>query len=249
MTQTITPQLHTHRAGASIGAVRHETINGVAYLVAPIISAREGVMNGILYLAEELERSAAQWDGVPAPLGHPTGPDGEFVNAVLADAPGIIYHSRWNADHLALKHDAYINVAQAAQMGGDGLTLLARLNSGQIIDVSTGLFCDLEPAAGTHRGQPYNGIARNIRPDHIAILLNEPGACSVADGCGIPRVNKEAAVTEPTRDLSHAHPIPTAATEPAPRPDLARQLNEFMLNMELTLDERQEAALNAWWED
>lgn len=231
--QTTPNKLRIHRAGATIGQLlQRQTVDGIEYLVAPIISAREGVMNGILYLAGDLERSAAAWDGVPAPLGHPTGPDGEFVNAQADESPGVIFNSRWDSEAMALKHEVWIGIDRAVRLGGKALTLLARLNSGDVIEVSTGLLADIELAEGDYNGARYWGIARNIQPDHIAILLDEPGACSVADGCGIPRVNKETTMPDLINPASEA----------------THRLASLLLNMELTLDERQQAALDAWWE-
>ena len=34
-------------------------------------------------------------------------------------------------------------------------------------------------------GQAYNAIATDLKPDHLAVLLHEKGACSWEDGCGI----------------------------------------------------------------
>ena len=41
------------------------------------------------------------------------------------------------------------------------------------------------PAGSTWNGEPYRIIARNIRPDHLAILTDELGACSVVKGRGV----------------------------------------------------------------
>ncbi len=48
---------------------------------------------------------------------------------------------------------------------------------------------DFEALAGTHGGKDYGITWRSVRPDHLAILpAGLPGACSVAAGCGAPRV-------------------------------------------------------------
>ena len=218
-------QLQTHRAGAAISQLlRRRSVDNTAYIIAPIISAREGVMNGVLYLAEELERSAPAWDGQPAPLGHPTDSAGNFVSAHSAGAPpaaATIRASRWSAKTTSLKHEVWIDVAAATALGGEWLTLLARLERGDVIDVSTGLYAEMEPATGARNGEPFTAIARNIQPDHIAILLNEVGACSLRDGCGLPRVNQRQQQEEPM---------------------------SISINYELALDEQAGVVYRAWYE-
>ena len=77
------------------------------------------------------------------------------------------------------------------------MQILVALQSGKMLEQSTGLFADLEEKEGEFDGQKYKWIARNIRPDHVAILPHEEGACSIADGCGTPRVN-QSGLSDPT---------------------------------------------------
>ena len=53
--------------------------------------------------------------------------------------------------------------------------------------MSTGLYVDRDETPGTcpKSGRPYDAVARNYRPDHLAILPDQRGACSNEDGCGI----------------------------------------------------------------
>ena len=43
-----------------------------------------------------------------------------------------------------------------------------------------------EPVAATMMGSPYQGIQADLVPDHVALLPERGGACSVADGCSRP---------------------------------------------------------------
>ncbi|MCH7979611.1 MAG: hypothetical protein IH935_11645 [Acidobacteria bacterium] len=65
--------------------------------------------------------------------------------------------------------------------------ILNALHSGRKIELSTGLFIDNEKAeeGADFEGKPYAFIARNYRPDHLAILSDQVGACSIRDGCGV----------------------------------------------------------------
>jgi hypothetical protein len=55
------------------------------------------------------------------------------------------------------------------------------------MELSTGLFVDLENEQGKWKDKEYCAIARNIRPDHLALLPDKKGACSVEDGAGFLR--------------------------------------------------------------
>jgi len=54
-----------------------------------------------------------------------------------------------------------------------------------LIEVSVGVFSDEEVEQGEWNGEQYMAIAKGLRPDHLAILPDMIGACSIEDGCGI----------------------------------------------------------------
>ncbi len=188
-----TVQLTTN---ATAGTVREVTRKGKRYLVAPTVALRSGVLNGEFVPADEVAKYADAWNGRPVPLGHPKQ-DGQAISANSMDlwdeTPAMFWGATVDGD--ALKGEIWIDIAKAEKVGGQATQLLQRLRNNEAIDVSTGYFRDFIESPGTHDGKAYSGIARNLRPDHIAILLNETGACSWADGCGVPRIN-EAKATE-----------------------------------------------------
>lgn len=59
-----------------------------------------------------------------------------------------------------------------------------------LLEVSTGYWHDGRQQAGSVNGERYKEVQRSLLPDHLAILPNERGACSVKDGCGTPRTNQ-----------------------------------------------------------
>lgn len=181
---------------ATAGTVQEVTRKGKRYLVAPTVALRAGVLNGEFVPADEVAKYADAWNGRPVPLGHPKQ-DGQAISANSMDLWDETPAMFWNAhaDGDALKGEIWVDIAKASEVGGQATQLLQRLRNNEAIDVSTGYFRDLTETPGTHDGKAYSGIARNLRPDHIAILLNETGACSWADGCGVPRIN-EAKATE-----------------------------------------------------
>ena len=54
-------------------------------------------------------------------------------------------------------------------------------------------------ATGDWNGKAYVGIARNYRPDHLAILPDMKGACSIADGAGLCRNHERGLTTIPAQ--------------------------------------------------
>lgn len=184
-------ELVTHRRRVVANEVQERQIDGRAFLVAPVVAAKEGVMNGELLPADELGRYFAAWEDVPVPVTHPAV-NGLNVSARTPDqvarALGRFYDVRM--DGTLLKGNIYLDVARAEALGGDMLAALVSLRAGEPMDVSTAYWRDIEPVAGDWNGTAYNGIQRNLRPDHLALLPGGTGACSWADGCGTPRVNE-----------------------------------------------------------
>src|SRR5581483_1694069 len=178
---------------------RSETLFGRDYIVVPVVALVEGVIQGMasdgpeLALAEEFARFPAGWDGRPVVMSHPTQ-NGKPVSAnspqVLKDYQiGFLFNSR--RDGQKLKQEAWIDTELAANLNDDSKEVLQRLKDGKPIEVSTGYFAQIEEATGKFNLKSYQGIQRNVVPDHLAFLPNGTlGACSNKDGCGAPRVNQ-----------------------------------------------------------
>lgn len=186
-------------ANAQVAKVRKETRKGKTYLVSPAVPIRSGVLNGELVPAEEVEHFALAWNGRPMPLGHPKDGEG-YISANTIDlwdsTPAYFFNAE--AKDGALTGEVWFDVEKAKALGGQALQALALLERNQPIELSTAYFRDLVAVNGEYDGKPYSGIARNLKPDHIAILLDEPGACSWQDGCGTPRVNAAQSTADQT---------------------------------------------------
>ncbi|MBL8817686.1 MAG: hypothetical protein JNL58_16795 [Planctomyces sp.] len=65
------------------------------------------------------------------------------------------------------------------------------LQRGDQIELSTGLYMETVSVrnGSQYNGKPYTHIAMSFRPDHLAILPDQLGACSIKDGCGVGVVN------------------------------------------------------------
>lgn len=178
------------------GKVQRRTVDGKSYLVAPLSLIVPGVLNGsdgpIFYSKDENAKCVPAWDGMPLVVYHPV------VNGknVSANHPGIIQKSG-------------IGIVKNPKLSKTGSLIAqgwfdekkckvvdnrvyAALVSNRPIELSTGLFIDKEPAplGSNHNGRFYSHIAKNYVPDHLAILPDQVGACSLNDGCGV-LVNKE----------------------------------------------------------
>jgi Uncharacterized protein conserved in bacteria (DUF2213) len=175
-------------------ARRHKHTDGKEYLIVPTVAIVDGVvMNGLLYTADEMARYIEVWNGKPLTIGHPADSAG---NAISANSPdqharsiGFFYNAKFEGGKL--KGEWWIDIERCAKLGGDAQAVVNALEAGKTLEQSTGLFTDVEETTGVSGGREYFGIARNIRPDHVAILLHETGACSIADGCGSPRTNSQ----------------------------------------------------------
>jgi hypothetical protein len=177
--------------------VKHEVFEGKDYLVIPVVMMVEGVHSGshgpILHTAEELGKFPASWDGIPVTLNHPNV-DGQYVSAnspeILKDwAIGTIFNTHMEGK--MLHAEAWIDQIKLMAFSP---TTLEKINKGEIIEVSVGVFSDEDDIEGVFMGtdgmEQYKAIARNHRPNHLALLPDEIGACSIMDGCGL-RVNKK----------------------------------------------------------
>jgi hypothetical protein len=86
----------------------------------------------------------------------------------------------------------------------------------RMVEVSTGMFVDVNETVGNWNGENYDAVAVNIRTDHLALLPNDIGACSISDGAGCPRVNKlnKEGYTMAENTITASEPgVPTAVTE------------------------------------
>lgn len=171
---------------------RHETFEGRDHIVVPVVALVAGVVNGELALAEEIAASLPAWDGVPFTVNHPVDAKGQAISAnspkvLEATAIGRTFNMEFVDDRL--KGEIWIDVEKAKSLGGEALQILERVEAGEALEVSTGYFRDVEAGTGEFSGIPYDGIQRNLRPNHLAGLPNDIGACSWDNGCGAPRIN------------------------------------------------------------
>lgn len=195
------------------GRVRRERLHGRDFLVAPLSLIVPGVLNGsrgpLYYPPSEISKDPTAWNGMPIVVQHPEQ-HGRAVSArhpSVLNKQGIGYVFGANSPKGALKGEGWFD-EQRTRVVHPGI--YTSLMQGTPIEVSTGLFTENDPApmGATFNGRPYTYIARNYRPDHLAILPDRKGACSVGDGCGV-LVNS--AATPIFSPVANANIVPTGS--------------------------------------
>lgn len=183
--------------------IRKEKLDGRDYLVAPTVMITEGVHNGVMYTAEELAKFPESWDGRPVVVHHPHTLDGRPTGAskpkiVKNQTIGQLFNTTWDDDSKKLKSEAWIDIAKAKKIAPD---VLKAFEDEEMLEVSTGLFTDDLIENGAWNDEDFEYVATNFRPDHLAVLPGDIGACSIADGAGMPRLNQAESIK--LNELSH----------------------------------------------
>lgn len=172
---------------------------GRTYWVANATLIVPGVLPGskgpILYLPEDIRNSVDMWNGVPI-----VAPNHPVINGmhVSARSPSVlerygvgnVYNASIDAATSKLRGELWFDEESVENISK---IILIHLKGGQKVEISTGLGLDIENASPDsvyncplrNFALPYTGVARNYRPDHLAVLPDGIGACSVSDGCGI----------------------------------------------------------------
>jgi hypothetical protein len=160
------------------------------HTIVPATIIVAGVLNGALVSAEEIAKFPEAWNGRPIPILHPTQ-NGKPISAnapdVLERAGGYVFNVTFDTDRL--RAEFWLDEDKFTAMGQT--ELLTNLQTGKTVEVSTGYFCESLQRGGEHGGKAYREVHVNLRPDHVALLPNQTGACSIADGCGAPRINEQ----------------------------------------------------------
>jgi len=173
--------------------IRSEIYEDRSYIVVPVVMMVEGVHNGsqgpLLHLAEDLGKFPESWNGIPVTIEHPMVDD-ENVSAnspkvLTKEKVGRIFNTHMDGDKL--KAEVWLDEKRLQEQSEIALQAVREQKE---LQVSVGVFTDEENVSGIWHGESYESIARNHRPDHLALLPGGTGACSWEDGCGI-RVNKK----------------------------------------------------------
>ena len=171
--------------------VRYERHRGVEHMVVPVVMMLEGVHHGsggpLLHLEEELQTFVGAWNDSPVLIRHPeingTPVSGKEQEVVDSLSVGAIYNTHFSEGKL--KAEAWVDVNRVSKMYPEAYQMLLE---GMSMDVSVGVYNRQEVGEGDWNGEHYTATARDYRPDHLALLPDQEGACNLNDGCGV-RIN------------------------------------------------------------
>jgi hypothetical protein len=178
---------------------RYDEMEGRRYLVVPMIMMTVGVHSGsagpLFYPEEELAKTPVVWNHKPIVVYHPMI-NGVGVSACDPDIitnrkVGVIMNTKFEGQ--ALKAEAWLEEERLNKVDD---RIAPAIEKQEMVEVSTGVFTDHDFTEGVWNGKTYPAIARNHRPDHLAILPDQIGACSIEDGAGLLRLNQEAYTNE-----------------------------------------------------
>lgn len=165
--------------------VRKESLNERDYLVVPMVMMVEGVHNGsrgpLLYTAEELGKYCHIWNTKPLVVNHTEGSACTPENLRKSQI-GMVLNARMDGNRLCA--EAWVDPSLAEKVEP---RILTAISNKEVMEVSTGVFLEEFEEEGEWQGEAYKGIAKNHLPDHLAILPDSIGACSVEDGAGLCR--------------------------------------------------------------
>ena len=176
------------------GSVRREKFQGRNYIVTNGTLIVPGVLEGnqgpLYYPPEEVAQDPAKWNHMPLVVYHPESDDGKPLSGrdpkvLNTSGIGLIFNTDYNGK---LVTEFWFDEAQTKKVDP---RIYNALKKKKKIEMSTGLFTTNEPVPegsvynSKNGPKPYIAIARNYRPDHVAILPDMKGACSIADGCGV----------------------------------------------------------------
>ncbi|EPT6931479.1 DUF2213 domain-containing protein [Cronobacter malonaticus] len=187
--------IHVKSLAINSSNISTETIDGDEHIVirgvVPVVD--DVVMNGGLYPAEEINKSFKTLEGNPMPFGHPKIGN-EHVSATNPRAVNQFHVGAWaenvrkDGDRVVMDMKVNKRIAQSSEKGKRLIERLDELqanSNAEPIHVSTGLLLRREQNSGKSKGKSYSWVARNMQFDHVAILLDEPGAATPEEGVGI----------------------------------------------------------------
>lgn len=170
-----------------VGAqTRKQMLDGKEYLVVPTVMLTEGVHTGsqgpLYYSKDQLGRNPSTWNHKPVVLYHPVdGISACTPDVISAQGVGMMLNSSYDG---RLKTESWLDEPKLRKLDS---RVLDAINRGETVEVSTGLWNDLDEKPGVWNGETYKGSVINIQPDHLALLPDQKGACSREDGAGLLR--------------------------------------------------------------
>ena len=161
------------------------TWQGRQYLVAPVVMLVAGVHEAedlkACYSPDELEKSSEKWNEKPIFVGHPHPANQETLRSMHRQI-GVLRNTRYRSGELVA--EAWIEVAAADHTD---LRIVQAIRNEKAMEVSVGFTASYSNVTGQYRTENFDALIRDISPDHLALLPDGQGVCSVFKGCGLLR--------------------------------------------------------------
>src|SRR6185503_3559110 len=176
----------------STKGVRHAKLNGRDHLVVPAVMMTEGVHSGsrgpLFYSEEELAASDSLWNHMPIVVYHPDQ-DGKPVTARSEEVLntrkiGIVLNTKTKSKKQ--RTEAWLDYKLTKKVDK---RIIADIENGRKVEVSTGIGCERVRKTGKYGDKEYKRAVKDITPDHLAVLQDQKGACSIEDGAGLLQLN------------------------------------------------------------
>lgn len=218
---TVTRQL-TLRAAADTAAITTKQYKGIDYLVVPVVALKGGIvirpmgsLGPELVPAEVLSNGLITWNNKPVLLDHPSSDglplSGNELTVLENTSFGFTMGAR--IENNDLKFDIWLSQSQAnnVEFAADAIE---RMLAGADVETSVGALIRIEERIGVAAsGKDFEYAWTSAIGDHFAVLkADQTGACSVADGCGAPRL-ATAIPTAITTTVSTSTPLQLRVAE------------------------------------
>ena len=167
--------------------LEHVEIEGKDYIKLPVVFLKEGILEGsagaLLHKADIFKDYAEKFNKIPITYMHPSL-NNEYVSVKDngTDVLGFLDNVSYNEQKRALQGYAYID---SNLLESKYIHLNELINKNYNIEVSIGIYSEIENTEGIFNDRKYIGVVMNYEPDHLAILGELTGACSYKAGCGI----------------------------------------------------------------
>jgi hypothetical protein len=156
-------------------------------MVMMVEGVHQGSAGALYYPASSFADMPSLWNQRPVVVYHPTrngapisaSADPQAVNEYKI---GVIMNATW--DGAKLRAEAWLREDRMATVDQ---RVLDAVQNGTMLELSTGMFMVVSEGEGEWNGERYIGIASSFKPDHLAVLPDVKGACSIADGAGFIR--------------------------------------------------------------
>lgn len=185
------------------GPMRTERLWQRDFTVFPATLVREQVLDNNLGRSflpvDEIERSVEAWNMMPVVIRHPVR-NGEPISArevEVLNATGVGFLFRARMKGTSLVADVLLDPELVESVDGAS-DVVTNVSEEGAAELSTGFGARIENVGGQFDGRDFDLIMRDLTPDHLALLPDEVGACSVGDGCGLG-VNERRANPERVR--------------------------------------------------